>query len=87
MCSIDLEMKIRMIHKSEGGHSLSTIACVHGFAVPTVNTIVKDGAHIKEHVKGMAVMKSVIITKNHEGAISKMEKLLTLGMKAGIFFV
>jgi hypothetical protein len=36
---IDLEMKIRMKQQS-----LSAVACEHGFAVSTVNTIVKDAA-------------------------------------------
>jgi hypothetical protein len=38
----------------------------------------KDAVCIKEHVKGMYMMKSAIITKKCEGAISEMEKLLTM---------
>lgn len=41
------------------------------FAVSTVNTIVKDTALIKEHMKGTAVMKSLITTKKCEGVRCK----------------
>jgi hypothetical protein len=44
----------------------------------------EDAAHIKEHVKGMAVMKSMIIRKKQKGAVSEMEKLLTIWMEAQI---
>jgi hypothetical protein len=61
--AIDLEMKIRMIHKYEGGQCLSAITCEFGFVELSVNAIVKDGAHTKEHEEGMTMMK-LIITKN-----------------------
>jgi hypothetical protein len=51
-------MKIRIICKYEGGESLYAIAL--GLVVSTVNTIVKDAAAIKEPLKGMAMMKSMI---------------------------
>lgn len=38
----------------------------------------KDDIHIKEAVKETAGMKLTIITIKHEGAVSKMEKLLLL---------
>jgi hypothetical protein len=41
----------------------------------TVNTIVKYDAGIKEHVKE---------SRKHEGAISEMEKLLTMWMEVYI---
>jgi transposase-like protein len=82
--TIDLEMKIRIIRKYEGGQSLTAISRELGFAVSTVNTIVKDAARIKEHVKGTAMLKSTIITMKREGAISEMEKLLTMWMEAQI---
>lgn len=44
---IDLEMKIRMKHKYEGEQSLSAVACEHGFAVSTMNTMAKVAACIK----------------------------------------
>jgi hypothetical protein len=44
---IDLEMKIRILHKCEGVQSLSANACELNFAVSTVDTIVKDAVHIK----------------------------------------
>jgi hypothetical protein len=45
---------------------------------------VKDAAHIKDHAKGMPMMKFMIITKKCEGAISEMEKLLMIWMEAQI---
>jgi hypothetical protein len=82
--AIDLEMKIRIIRKYEGGQRLSAISRELVFAVSTVNAIVKDATRIKEHVKGTAMMKSTIITKKHEGAINEMEKLLTVLMEVQI---
>nr|XP_023648729.1 tigger transposable element-derived protein 1-like isoform X2 [Paramormyrops kingsleyae] len=75
---IDLELKMKIIRKYEGGQSLSAIAREFGLAVSTINTIVKDAARIKQHVRRAACLKSTIITKKREGAISEMEKLLTL---------
>jgi hypothetical protein len=49
--------------KYEGGRSLSAVALELGFVVSTANPSVEDAAHIKEHVKGMAVMKLMIIRK------------------------
>jgi hypothetical protein len=72
--TIDLEMKIRIKRKYEGGQSLSAISRERGFAVTNVNTI----------VKGTAMLKSTIITMKREGAISEMEKLLTMWMEAQI---
>jgi hypothetical protein len=46
--TIDVGMKTRMIHKYEGGKNVSAIACELGFALSTVNTIMKDAARIKE---------------------------------------
>jgi hypothetical protein len=48
--AFDLEMKIRMIHKYEGGQSLSAIAHELSFVVSTVNPAVKDAPHVKKHV-------------------------------------
>lgn len=53
--AIDLEMKIRIMHKYEG-------ECEFGFVELFVNAIVKDAPHTKEHEKGMTMM--LIITKN-----------------------
>jgi hypothetical protein len=44
----------------------------------------KDIVRIKERVKRTTMMKSMIITKKCKGAISKMEKLLMMWMKAQI---
>jgi hypothetical protein len=73
----DLQIKIRMLCNYKGQQSLSLIACELGFAVSTVNTIVKDTACIKDHVKAMTLMKSTIITKKCENAVNKLVKLLT----------
>jgi hypothetical protein len=44
-------MKISMIRKYEGGKILSAIARELRFAVPTVNSVVKDAIYIEEYVK------------------------------------
>lgn len=72
---------MRMIHKYEGGQSLSSISRELGFAASTVSTILKDSARIKEHVRGSAPLKSTVITKKRSGAIYEMEKLLTIWME------
>jgi hypothetical protein len=41
----------------------------------------KNAACIKEHAKGTAMMKSMIITKKFAGLISEMEKPLTMWME------
>jgi hypothetical protein len=41
---------------------------------------VKDAARTKEHAEGIGMI--MIITKKHEGAISKVEKLLRMWMEA-----
>jgi hypothetical protein len=41
-------MKVRMVHKYEGGLNLSVIARELGFVVSTVNAVVKDAARVKE---------------------------------------
>jgi hypothetical protein len=82
--AIDLELKLRIIRKYECGQSVTAMARELSLAVSTVNTIVKDAFRIKEHVKGTACMKSTIITKRREGAITEMEKLLTIWMEEQI---
>jgi hypothetical protein len=82
--AIDLEIKIRMIHKYVGEQSLSAIAFELDFLVLTMNTFVKDAARIKECVTRITKMKSVILTKKCEVAIIGMEKLLTMWMEAQI---
>jgi transposase-like protein len=57
--SIDTEMKIRVICKYESGRSLSAIPLELGFTISTVNTIVKDATHVKEHMNGTTVMKEI----------------------------
>jgi hypothetical protein len=75
---------MRMINKFESGQSLSAIACELDFEVSFVNTIGKDAAHMKEYVKGMVLMKSVLIAKKHESVLSEIVKLLMMWMAAQI---
>jgi hypothetical protein len=42
----------------------------------------KDIACIKQHLKGMEMMKPMMIRKKHEGAISEIGKQLTMWMVA-----
>jgi hypothetical protein len=58
--------QIRMIWKYECGQTLSGIAHELSFVASIVNTMVKDAACIKEHVKGTAKMKSMITEKHEE---------------------
>jgi hypothetical protein len=63
-CNVtDLEMKTRKIRKWEGEQGLSAIAWESGSVVSSVNSITQYATHIKEHVKGTAMMKLMIITK------------------------
>jgi hypothetical protein len=39
-----------------------------------VDIIVIDAAHLKEHVKGRTMMRSMIITKKRDGAVCEMIK-------------
>jgi hypothetical protein len=50
-----------VIHIYEGVQNLS--------AISTVNSIMKNTARLKEHVTGMAMLRSTAITKKYEGAI------------------
>lgn len=58
-----------MICKYESGHSLSAIAHELCFAISAGDTIVKDVAYLKGHMKGATVM----IVKKCEGILSDME--------------
>jgi hypothetical protein len=72
-----LEMKIRTICKYEGGQSLFLFVPEFGFMVSTVDSIMKDDAGMKEHVKGAEMMKLMMITEKREDIIiSVMEELL-----------
>ncbi|CAM2120016.1 unnamed protein product [Caretta caretta] len=78
---IDLEQKMKIVKKYEGGQSLSSIARELNLATSTVKSILNDSARIKEHMKGSALLKSTVITKQRSGAIYEMEKLLTMWME------
>jgi hypothetical protein len=47
-----------------------------------VRTIMKDIACIKQHLKGKEIMKLMIVTKKHEGAISEIGKQLKMWVVA-----
>jgi transposase-like protein len=72
---INLEQKIKMLKKYEGGQSLSSIARELDLATSTVKSNLNDSACIKEHVKGSTPLKSTVITKQRSGALYEMEKL------------
>jgi hypothetical protein len=65
-------MKLRMICKYEYGQSLSAVVVEYIYAVSTMNTTMKGAARMKEYAKMYSVMKSMIITKTLEGAVSGM---------------
>jgi hypothetical protein len=78
---IDLEQKMKVLKKYEGGQSLSSIARELVLAASTMKSILNDSARIKEHVKGSAPLKSTVITEQRSGAIYEMETLLTMWME------
>jgi hypothetical protein len=41
-----------------------------------VDIIAIDAAHLKERVKGMTMMRSMMITKKRDGAVCEMIKIL-----------
>jgi hypothetical protein len=45
--AIDLEMEIYLLHKYESEQHSSAVACGFDLTVTTLNTIMKDGAHMK----------------------------------------
>jgi hypothetical protein len=65
-------MKVRVVHKREGVQNVSAVACELGFAISTVNIIMKTAIRIREHVTGTAVMKPTAIMKKHEGAVTML---------------
>jgi hypothetical protein len=69
---IDVETKMKIIHKQEGGQTITSIARELSYAPYAINTIIKDATRIREHAKGTATMKATIITKKCEGAISEI---------------
>lgn len=81
---IDLEMKMKIINKYEGGYNMSATAHQFGLSSSTISSIVKDANRIKEHVMGLAPLKSTIITKQRTGAIYQMEQLLKLWLQEQI---
>ena len=74
--ALSLETKMKVIKEYEGGKKVNSIARDNQLSHSTVSTIVKDKDRIKEAVKAAAPIKSTIITKQREGPIAEMEKLL-----------
>ncbi|XP_064085343.1 tigger transposable element-derived protein 1-like [Macrobrachium nipponense] len=74
--ALTLEMKMEVIKKYEGGMKVNCISRSLHLSHSTVSTILKDKERIKDAVKGAAPFKSTIITKQREGTIADMEKLL-----------
>lgn len=79
--TIDLECKMKVIQQYEGGKKVNTIARDLKLSHSTVSTILKDKERIREAVKGSAPIKSTILTKQRQGPIHEMEKLLFMWME------
>ena len=74
--SIDLELKMKVISQYEGGKKVSTIANDLQLSHSTVSTILKDKDRIREAVKNCVPIRSTILTKQRQGPIHEMKKLL-----------
>ena len=74
---------MKMIHKHEGGQTMTSIARELGLAPSTISSIVKEAARIREHAEGTATMKATIITKKRGGAISDGEIVVNLDGRPG----
>lgn len=79
--AIDLDSKMKIIQQYEGGKKVTSIAHDLKLSHSTVSTILKDKERIREAVKSSAPMKSTILTKQRQGAVNEMEKLLFVWMK------
>ncbi|XP_029633925.1 uncharacterized protein LOC115209617 isoform X1 [Octopus sinensis] len=79
--AIDLDCKMKIIRQYEDGKKVNTIAHDLKLSHSTVSTILKDKERIREAVKSSAPMKSTILTKQRQGPIHEMEKLLFMWMK------
>jgi hypothetical protein len=78
---IDLETKHKIILQFESGKKVKDIAYDLKLSHSTISTILKDKKRILEAVKESTSMKSTIITKNRQGPIHDMEKLLVIWME------
>ena len=74
--TLSLETKLNVIKQHEEGKKIISIARDLQLSHSTVSTILKNKDRIKEAVKAAAPMKSTIITKQREGPIAEMEKML-----------
>ncbi|XP_014774300.1 uncharacterized protein LOC106872008 isoform X1 [Octopus bimaculoides] len=79
--AIDLDCKMKIIRQYEGGKKVNTIARDLKLSHSTVSTILKGKERIREAVKSSVPMKSTILTKQRQGPIHEMEKLLFMWMK------
>ena len=75
--AISFETKVAIIRKIDAGEKHVNVACFFQKSPLTVN-IYKQKDHILEHVKGLVVMQSTVISKKHGKLIEEMEKLLTI---------
>ena len=75
-------MKMKVIKQYEGGKKVSVIARDLQLPHSTVSTILKDKERIHEAVKGSALMRSTVITKQRTGPIHEMEKLLNVWIES-----
>ncbi|XP_068605023.1 tigger transposable element-derived protein 1-like [Brachionichthys hirsutus] len=74
--AIDLDTKMVVIKRHEGGQKVNVIAREMRLSHSTVSTILKDKERIRDAVEGSAPMHSTVITKQRTGPIHEMEKLL-----------
>ena len=75
-------MKMTVIKQYERGKKVSVIARDLQLPHSTVSTILKDKERIHEAVKGSALMRSTVITKQRTGPIHEMEKLLNVWIES-----
>ena len=80
--AINLEIKSKVVKLYEGGQKMSTIARDLSLSHSTVSTIVKNKEKIMSAIKSSTSMNSTVITKQREGPISEMEKLLNLWLES-----
>ncbi|XP_069823956.1 tigger transposable element-derived protein 1-like [Dendropsophus ebraccatus] len=79
--AITMEVKLDIIKRYDKGETATDIGRSLGLSRSTVATIIKDKPRILEHVKGSALMKATVITKQRSGLIFEMERLLVLWLE------
>ncbi|XP_045126278.1 CENPB DNA-binding domain-containing protein 1-like [Portunus trituberculatus] len=79
--AITMEVKVDIIKRSQKGETPTNIGWSLGLSCSTVVIIIKDKERIMEHVKGSAPMKATVITKQSNGLIIEIERLLVLWLE------